>query len=285
MAKDTFLNPKRTLNAKGKLIDLSKPSVMAILNTTPDSFYDLSRAKSVDDALFKIETFLKEGATFIDIGAYSSRPGAAEITTDEELSRIIPVIEAVQKRFPEAIISIDTFRAEVARQGVQAGAHIINDISGGSLDEAMFDTVSSLDVPYILMHMKGTPQNMHIDPHYDDILLEVVDYFVQKTAALRKLGVKDIILDPGFGFAKRATHSYELLNHMEDLKIFGLSILVGVSRKSMIHKFLKTSPEEALNGTTVLNTIALINGASILRVHDVKAAVECIKLVEKTHSR
>jgi dihydropteroate synthase len=285
MAKDTFLNPKRTLNAKGKLIDLSKPSVMAILNTTPDSFYDLSRAKSVDDALFKIETFLKEGATFIDIGAYSSRPGAAEITTDEELSRIIPVIEAVQKRFPEAIISIDTFRAEVARQGVQAGAHIINDISGGSLDEAMFDTVSSLDVPYILMHMKGTPQNMHIDPHYDDILLEVVDYFVQKTAELRKLGVKDVILDPGFGFAKRATHSYELLNHMEDLKIFGLSILVGVSRKSMIHKFLKTSSEEALNGTTVLNTIALINGASILRVHDVKAAVECIKLVEKTHSR
>jgi dihydropteroate synthase len=285
MAKDTFLNPKRTLNAKGKLIDLSKPSVMAILNNTPDSFYDLSRAKSVDDALFKTETFLLEGATFIDIGAYSSRPGAAEITTDEELSRIIPVIEAVQKRFPEAIISIDTFRAEVARQGVQAGAHIINDISGGSLDEAMFDTVSSLDVPYILMHMKGTPQNMHIDPHYDDILLEVVDYFVQKTAELRKLGVKDVILDPGFGFAKRATHSYELLNHMEDLKIFGLSILVGVSRKSMIHKFLKTSAEEALNGTTVLNTIALINGASILRVHDVKAAIECIKLVEKTHSR
>jgi dihydropteroate synthase len=285
MAKDTFLNRKTTLNAKGKLIDLSRPSVMAILNITPDSFYNYSRASSVDDALFKTEKFLQEGATFIDIGAYSSRPGADEISTIEELERIIPVIEAVNQRFPEAIISIDTFRAEVALQGVQAGAHLINDISGGQLDEAMFKTVAKLDVPYILMHMKGTPQTMQIEPHYDDVLLEVTGYFVQKIAALRALGVKDIILDPGFGFAKRRIHSYELLNHLEDLRIFGLSILVGVSRKSMIHKFLNTSPEEALNGTTVLNTIALLKGASILRVHDVREAMECIKLVEKTHMR
>jgi dihydropteroate synthase len=285
MAKDTFLNRKTTLNAKGKLIDLSSPTVMAILNITPDSFYTDSRAQSIDDALFRTEKFLEEGASFIDIGAYSSRPGAEEISTAEELERIIPVIEAVHQRFPEAIISIDTFRAEVALQGIQAGGHLINDISGGELDEAMFETVAKLDVPYILMHMKGSPQTMHIEPHYDDVLLEVVDYFVQKVAALRDLGVKDIILDPGFGFAKRRTHSYELLNHLEDLKIFGLSILVGVSRKSMIHQFLKITPEEALNGTTVLNTIALLNGASILRVHDVRPAMECIKLLEKTHTR
>lgn len=285
MAKDTFLNRKTTLNAKGKLIDLSSPTVMAILNITPDSFFNGSRVKSVDDALFKTEKFLQEGASFIDIGGYSSRPGADEISSAEELERIIPVIEAVNQRFPEAIISIDTFRAEVALQGIQAGAHLINDISGGELDEAMFETVAKLGVPYILMHMKGTPQTMHIEPHYNDVVLEVVNYFVEKIAALRELGVKDIILDPGFGFAKRREHSYELLNHLEDLNIFGLSILVGVSRKSMIHKFLQTTPEEALNGTSVLNTIALLKGANILRVHDVQAAVECIKLVEKTQRR
>jgi dihydropteroate synthase len=225
MAKDTFLNRKTTLNAKGKLVDLSSPTVMAILNITPDSFYNESRSQSVDDALFKTEKFLQEGG------------------------------------------------------------HMINDISGGELDMEMFQTVAKLDVPYILMHMKGSPQTMHIEPQYDDVLLEVIDYFVQKIAALRDLGVKDIILDPGFGFAKRRTHSYELLNHLEDLNIFGLSILVGVSRKSMIHQFLKTSPDEALNGTTVLNTIALLKGASILRVHDVQAAMECIKLLEKTQRR
>ncbi len=285
MAKDTFLNPKTTLNAKGRLIDLSTPGVMAILNITPDSFYDYSRTKSVDDALFKTETFLKEGASFIDIGAYSSRPGADEISTETELKRILPVIEAISDRFPEAILSVDTFRAEVARQCIQAGAHLINDISGGTLDEAMFETVASLNVPYILMHMKGTPQTMHIEPHYDHLLLEVVDYFIEKISKLRALGVKDIILDPGFGFAKRREHSYELLNHLEDLKVFGLSILVGVSRKSMIHKFLKVSPEAALNGTTVINTIALLKGAKILRVHDVRAAMECIKLVGETHTR
>jgi dihydropteroate synthase len=285
MAKDTFLNRKTTLNAKGRIIDLSRPSVMAILNITPDSFYDSSRAKSVDDALNRTETFLNEGAAFIDIGAYSSRPGATEISTTDELNRIIPVIEAINKRFPEAVLSIDTFRARVAQEGIDAGAHLINDISGGELDEAMLETVAKLGVPYILMHMKGTPQTMHLEPTYENVVLEVVDYFVQKLAALRTLGVKDVLLDPGFGFAKRRVHSFELLNHLEDLKIFGLSMLVGFSRKSMIYKSLNTSADEALNGTTVVNTIALLKGASILRVHDVRAAVECIKLVDKTQTR
>ena len=285
MAKDTFLNRKTTLNIGGRLLDLRTPHVMAILNITPDSFYAASRTASIEEALKKTAAFLEAGATIIDIGAYSSRPGAADITEQEELDRIVPVVEALVKAFPEAVLSIDTFRAAVAKATVEAGAHIINDISGGTLDDRMFDTVAQLNVPYILMHMKGSPQTMHLEPHYDDVVLEVVDYFSKKVAALRQLGVKDIILDPGFGFAKNRDHSYELLNHLEDLKIFGLSFLVGFSRKSMISKFLKVEPADALNGTTVLNTIALQKGASILRVHDVRAALECIKLVERTQRR
>jgi dihydropteroate synthase len=285
MAKDTFLNRKTTLNVGSRLFDLRTPQVMAILNLTPDSFYAASRTASIDEALHKTEAFLKAGATIIDIGAYSSRPGAADITEQEELDRIVPVVEALVKTFPYAVLSIDTFRAAVAKATVEAGAHIINDISGGTLDEHMFETVAQLNVPYILMHMKGTPQTMHLEPHYDDVVLEVVDYFSKKVAALRTLGVRDIILDPGFGFAKNRDHSYELLNHLEDLKIFGLSYLVGFSRKSMIAKFLKVDPAEALNGTSVLNTIALQKGASILRVHDVTPAMECIKLVERTQRR
>ena len=285
MAKDTFLNRKTTLNVGGRLFDLRTPQVMAILNITPDSFYAASRTPSIDEALQKTDAFLKAGATIIDIGAYSSRPGAVDITEQEELDRIVPVVEALVKRFPDAVLSIDTFRAAVAKATVEAGAHIINDISGGTLDERMFETVAQLNVPYILMHMKGTPQNMHLEPQYDDVMLEVVDYFSRKVAALRNLGVRDIILDPGFGFAKNRDHSYELLNHLEDLKIFGLSYLVGFSRKSMIAKFLKVDPAEALNGTSVLNTIALQKGASILRVHDVTPAIECIKLVERTQRR
>lgn len=285
MAKDTFLNRKTTLNIGGRLLDLRTPHVMAILNITPDSFYAASRTASIEEALKKTAAFLEAGATIIDIGAYSSRPGAADITEQEELDRIVPVVEALVKSFPEAVLSIDTFRASVAKATVGAGAHIINDISGGTLDDRMFDTVAQLNVPYILMHMKGSPQTMHLKPHYDDVVLEVVDYFSKKVAALRRLGVKDIILDPGFGFAKNRDHSYELLNHLEDLKIFGLSFLVGFSRKSMISKFLKVEPADALNGTTVLNTIALQKGASILRVHDVRAALECIKLVERTQRR
>jgi dihydropteroate synthase len=285
MAKDTFLNRKTTLNLNGRLFDLTKPQVMAILNITPDSFYHISRTNSIEEALIKTASFLKAGAAIIDIGAYSSRPGAAEVSEAEEINRVVPIIQAISKSFPEAIISIDTFRAAVARAGIEAGAHIVNDISGGELDEDMFATVAQLDVPYILMHMKGRPQNMHINPNYEDVVLELVDYFSEKVAKLRALGVKDIILDPGFGFAKNRDHSYELLNHLEDFKIFGLSLLVGFSRKSMIHGFLDVSTDDALNGTTVLNTIALQKGASILRVHDVTPALECIKLVARTQQR
>ncbi len=285
MAKDTFLNRKTTLNIKGGLFDLRRPQVMAILNITPDSFYSASRTASIEEALRKTGDFLNAGATMIDIGAYSSRPGAADVNTQEELDRIVPVVEAIAKNYPEAILSIDTFRAAVAEASIKAGAHIINDISGGSLDPDMFSTVAKLNVPYILMHMKGTPQTMQHEAEYNDVVLDVVAYFAKKIAELRALGVKDIILDPGFGFAKTRTHSYELLNHLEDLKIFGLSYLVGFSRKSMIAKFLQIDPADALNGTTVLNTIALQKGASILRVHDVTPALECIKLVERTQRR
>ena len=285
MAKDTFLNRKTTLNVKGRLFDLRTPQVMAILNITPDSFYSASRTASIDEALQKAGDFLNAGATIIDIGAYSSRPGAADVSEQEELDRIIPVVEALVARYPGAILSIDTFRAAVAEASVEAGAHIINDISGGTIDPAMFETIAKLQVPYILMHMKGTPQTMQQEAQYDDVMLEVVDYFAKKVAELRARGVKDIILDPGFGFAKTRDHSYELLNHLEDLNIFGLSYLVGFSRKSMIAKYLKVDPADALNGTTVLHTIALQKGASVLRVHDVTAAVECIKLVERTQRR
>ena len=282
MAKDTFLNRKTTVNVKGKLLDLSVPAVMGILNLTPDSFYSGSRMTSVEDALARTEAFLNEGAAFIDIGAYSSRPGAAEVSTDEELRRLIPVIEAITKKLPEAVLSVDTFRAKVAKESVMAGAHIINDIAAGGLDEAMFETIAQLEVPYILMHMKGSPQTMQQHASYDNIGLEVIDYFQSKIAALRALGVKDIIIDPGFGFAKTPAHSYQLLNQLEDLQLFELPVLAGVSRKSMIYNFLGVTAQEALNGTTVLNTIAVMKGASILRVHDVKAATECIALVQKT---
>jgi dihydropteroate synthase len=281
MAKDTFLNRKVTLNLKGRLLDLSSPQVMGIMNLTPDSFYGNSRISSVDAALKRAETCLEEGASFIDIGAYSSRPGADEVSTKEELKRIIPAVAEISKRFPEAILSIDTFRAKVARESIEAGAHVINDISGGELDEDMFETVATLNVPYILMHMKGDPKTMQKNPVYDNIGLEVVDYFAAKVARLKQLGLHDIILDPGFGFAKTVSHNYQLLNQLGHLDLFGLPVLVGFSRKSMIYKLLGTTPEEALNGTTILNTIALQKGAAILRVHDVRAAAECIKLVEK----
>ena len=284
MAKDTFLNRKTTLNLQGRLVDISKPTVMGILNLTPDSFYNNSRIDNADDALRRTETFLNEGAKFIDIGAYSSRPGAAEVSEAEELSRMVPIVEIINKKFPEAWLSIDTFRAKVAKESIEAGAHLINDISGGELDEAMFQTAADLQVPYILMHMRGTPQNMQQQTGYSNIGLDLVDYFSQKIAALRKLGVKDIILDPGFGFAKTTDENYQLLNQLEELDIFELPLLVGFSRKSMIYNFLGNDPQEALNGTTILNTIALMKGAGILRVHDVKAAAECIALVEKTRS-
>ncbi|MGA9649958.1 dihydropteroate synthase [Pedobacter sp.] len=280
MAEKNFFEPKQSLNIKGKIFDLSKPKVMGILNITPDSFYNNSRTNSIDEALRKTETFLNDGATFIDIGGYSSRPGAKDISTDEELGRLIPVVEAINKNIPEAIISIDTFRAKVAEETILAGAHIINDIASGDMDDKMFETVARLQVPYIMMHMQGTPQNMQQNPVYDNVLLDVIDYLAKKIDTLKKLKVHDVIIDPGFGFGKTIEHNYELLNQMQEFKIFKLPVLAGFSRKGMIYKVLKNTAAEALNGTTILNTIALQKGAKILRVHDVKEAVECVKLVE-----
>ncbi|HKG05460.1 MAG TPA: dihydropteroate synthase [Pedobacter sp.] len=285
MAKDTFLNTKRTLNVRGKLVDLTVPRVMGILNITPDSFYSTSRISSVDEALRNTEAFLREGATFIDIGAYSSRPGAAEVSPDEELQRLIPVISAITKKLPEALLSIDTFRAGVAREAIDAGAHIINDIAAGEMDTDMFKTMADLQVPYIIMHMKGTPKTMQQQASYQNLTLEVITYFSEKIAGLKKLGLHDIIIDPGFGFAKNLDHNYELMRQLEDLQIFGLPVLAGISRKTMIYKLLHTDAAGALNGTTVLNTVALLKGASILRVHDVKAAAECIALIEKLQQK
>jgi len=281
MAKDTFLNRKVTLNSKGKLIDLSAPAVMAILNITPDSFYGNSRISNIDEALKTTEKFINEGAKFIDIGAYSSRPGAADVSEDEELKRITPIVEAIAKEFPETLISIDTFRAKVADESITAGAHIINDISAGNLDVVMFETVAKLQVPYVMMHMRGTPQNMQENPMYDNVTLDVLNYFSEKISTLKKLGVKDIIIDPGFGFAKTITHNYQVLKDLQSFSIFELPILVGFSRKSMITKVLNNKSADALNGTSILNTAALLKGTSILRVHDVKEAMECIKLIER----
>jgi dihydropteroate synthase len=279
MAKDTFFRKKTTLNAGGRLIDLSSPKVMGIINITPDSFYAGSRKQGIDEALQQTEKMLNEGATFLDLGAYSSRPGAEDISLQEETDRLLPVVEAIISRFPDAVLSIDTFRSRVAEVAIKAGAHIINDISGGQLDPEMFATVARLQVPYILMHMKGTPQNMNQQAHYEDVFAEVYDYFVDKYYQLKQLGVYDVIIDPGFGFAKKTEHSYTLMNRLQDFNMLQLPVLVGISRKKMIYGQLGTAGE-ALNGTTVLNTIALIKGANILRVHDVKEAVEAVKIWE-----
>ncbi|MGY4535726.1 dihydropteroate synthase [Mucilaginibacter sp. UYNi724] len=280
MAKDTFFQKKVTVNAGGKLIDLSTPKVMGIINITPDSFFAESRKITAEDVLLQAEKMLLEGATFLDIGAYSSRPGAEDISVQEETDRLLPAVEAISANYPEAIISVDTFRASVAEAAIKAGAHIINDISGGSLDEDMFATVARLQVPYILMHMKGNPQTMQQLANYEDVFAEVYNYFVQKIYQLKQLGVHDIILDPGFGFAKKAEHSYELMNRMQGFQSLQLPILAGISRKKMIYGLLDTNAQQALNGTTVLNTIALMKGASILRVHDVKEAIEAVKLYQ-----
>lgn len=280
MAKDTFFQKKATLNAGGKLIDLSSPKVMGIINITPDSFFEGSRKQNIEEALQQAEKMLSDGATFLDLGAYSSRPGAADISVQEETDRLLPIVETILNRFPDAILSIDTFRAQVAEAAVKAGAHIINDISGGQLDENMFATVARLQVPYILMHMKGTPQNMVQKADYDDVFTEVYDYLSTKYYQLKQLGVHDVIIDPGFGFAKKTEHSYELMCRLAEFDALRLPILVGISRKKMIYGTLGTTPAEALNGTTALNTIALTKGANILRVHDVKEAVEAVKIWE-----
>ncbi|WP_277484050.1 dihydropteroate synthase [Catalinimonas alkaloidigena] len=258
---------------------------MGILNVTPDSFYDGGRYVSDESSLLnQAETILKEGAKIIDIGGYSSRPGAAHISTEEEIKRVIKGIELVSKFFPEAYISIDTFRSEVAREAVGAGACMINDISGGNLDDHMFSTVASLQVPYVLMHMRGTPQEMKELTEYEDLTGEIVDYFQKKLTVLREKGVADVIIDPGFGFAKTIDQNYELLRKMQDFQMLDVPILAGLSRKSMIYKRLGITAEDALNGTTVLNTVAIMNGASILRVHDVKEAIQTIKILKKIYS-
>lgn len=271
----------KTLNVGGRLIDLSVPRVMGILNVTPDSFYDGKRYDDEVSALNQTEKMLTEGADFIDVGGYSTRPGAAAISVDDELGRVLPVIKSILKKFPSAMVSIDTFRSEVAKQAVETGAMMINDVSGGALDDNMFSTVASLKVPYVLMHMRGDSQTMTQQTEYDNLIKDITDYFHQKLFQLHSLGVKDIFVDPGFGFAKTAEQNFELLKKMDHFQIFGKPILAGLSRKSMIWKTLNAQPENALNGTTVLNTIALQKGASILRVHDVREARESILLTQK----
>lgn len=270
-----------TINCKGKLIDFSTPRVMGILNITPDSFFDGGKYKNESDILQQTEKMLTEGATFIDVGAYSSRPGAAHISEEEELQRIVPVIELLVHNFPEVIISVDTFRSKVATQTINAGAAIVNDISGGNMDSEMFTTIANLQVPYIIMHMLGTPQNMQQNPHYKDVTHEVISFFAKQINKLHQLKVNDIIIDVGFGFGKTIDHNYELLKNLALFKNLNAPILAGVSRKSMLYKPLEISPQTALNATTSANTIALLNGANILRVHDVKEAIEAIKVVQQ----
>jgi dihydropteroate synthase len=268
-----------TLNCKGQILDLSTPVVMGILNTTPDSFYDGGLYNSVEKALEQAGKMIQEGATILDIGGASSRPDAVIISEAEELSRTIPVITAIHQKWPKQIISIDTWRASVAHEAVANGASIINDISGGSMDPQMFQTVADCQVPYILMHIQGTPQDMQRTPHYDDIITEILDYFIEKVGQLRALGVKDIVLDPGFGFGKTITHNYTLFRAMDQFSpILDLPLLVGISRKSMIYKLLETNSADTLSATCALNALALERGASILRVHDVKPAMDVIKV-------
>lgn len=257
---------------------------MGILNLTPDSFFDGGKYKNESEILSQVYMMLKSGATFIDIGAYSSRPDAEHINEDEEIKRLLPIISLILKEFPEILISIDTFRSQVAKQGIEAGAALINDISAGNLDCQMLETVAKLKVPYIMMHMKGTPQTMQQQTNYQNLIKDILFYFSERIAKAKALGIVDIVVDPGFGFAKTKEQNFELLSHLELFKILDKPILIGFSRKSMIYKTLENSAKEALNGTTVLNTVALQKGASILRVHDVKEAVECVKLIEQLKS-
>ena len=276
-----FISPTY-INVKGRLLDLTTPQVMGILNVTPDSFYSGSRMQTQEEIAVRARQIIDEGASIIDIGAYSSRSNAEHITAGEEMNRLRTGLEIVNRNHPDAIVSVDTFRADVAEQCVKDyGVAIVNDIAAGEMDDRMFETVARLGVPYIMMHMQGTPQNMQKEPHYDNLIKEVFIYFARKVQQLRDLGMKDIILDPGFGFGKTLEHNYELMAHLEEFSIFELPLLVGVSRKSMIYKLLGGTPQDALNGTTVLDTVALMKGANILRVHDVREAVEAVRIVEK----
>lgn len=271
-----------SIQVNGRLMDLSVPRVMGILNVTPDSFYAGSRKQTERDIAERVEQLMEEGADIIDIGAYSSRPNAKDVAAEEEMERLEKGLRIIRLLAPDAVVSVDTFRASVAQRCVgEYGVAMINDISAGELDSCMFETVACLGVPYIMMHMQGTPQNMQVAPHYDNLIQDIMTYFARKIQALRELGQKDIIVDPGFGFGKTLEHNYELMNRLERLKILELPVLVGVSRKSMVYKLLDITPDESLNGTSVLHTIALLKGASILRVHDVRACREVVRIVEK----
>ncbi|PAC31038.1 dihydropteroate synthase [Flectobacillus sp. BAB-3569] len=274
------------INCRGKLIDLAQPRVMGILNITPDSFFERSRVHTETEILNQAEKMLSAGATFLDLGGHSTRPGATPVSEEEEIKRVLPATEIILKYFPEALISIDTFRSNVAKACVEAGAVIVNDVSGGLLDDKMYETVASFgDVPYILMHMRGTIETMTQLTQYDNLVLEVLDELQQKVAQLRTFNQRDIILDLGFGFAKNLDQNYELLNHLPDFEVMNLPMLVGVSRKSMIWRKLDILASEALNGTTALNVVALMKGANILRVHDVKEAIETISLIKAVNAR
>jgi dihydropteroate synthase len=274
-----------SINCNGTLIDLSAPKVMGILNCTPDSFFDGGKYKDLNAIVNQVEKMLNEGATFIDVGAYSSRPGAKHISEEEELDRILPVIKLLKSEFSAILISIDTFRSQVANQCIHHGACIINDISAGDMDANMFPVIAKLQVPYIMMHMQGTPQNMQKKPIYNDVVSDVLYYFSKKIAELHKLGLNDIITDVGFGFGKTVSHNYQLLKHLDLFKKLDAPMLVGMSRKGMLYKPLGITAETALNATTAANTVALLNGASILRVHDVKEAIEAVKIVELLNSK
>ena len=270
-----------TINCKGKLIDFSKPKVMGVLNITPDSFFDGGKYKNEQDILRQTEKMLLDGATFIDVGAYSSRPGAKHVSEEEELKRIVPVVELLVAEFPDILISIDSFRSKVGQKTIEAGASIINDISGGTIDSLMFKTVAKLQVPYILMHMQGTPQNMQKNPIYKNITTDIISFFAKQIFKLNALKLNDVIVDVGFGFGKTTAHNFELLKKLSLFKSLNVPVLAGLSRKSMLYKTLEITSQEALNATTSANTIALLNGANMLRVHDVKEAVEAVKIVNE----
>lgn len=269
-----------TLNCKGKLLTITKPIVMGIINTTPDSFYTQSQQASIDAVLAKATQMLQEGATILDIGGQTTKPGSQEVGIEEELNRVIPAIDQLTKAFPDAIISIDTYHSKVAQYAVEAGARIVNDVSGGMMDVTMLATVAQLRVPYICMHMKGIPQNMQQNPTYENVTKEVLEFFIERIETCRLAGINDVIVDPGFGFGKTIAHNFQLLKELAVFKMLQKPILLGVSRKSTIYKTLGITANEALNGTTVLNTIGIQNGANILRVHDVKEAMECVKLMD-----
>jgi dihydropteroate synthase len=274
-----------TINCKGQLIDLITPKVMGILNVTPNSFFDGGKYKNGSDMLSQVEKMLNDGATFIDIGAYSSKPNAEFVSEAEELQRIVPIVQLILKHFPATLISIDTFRSEVAKVCIENGAAIINDISAGNLDAKMMETIAKYNVPFIMMHLRGTPQTMQSMTNYENIVKEILFYFSERIAKARSFGINDLIIDPGFGFAKTLEQNYEVLQKMELFEMLELPLLAGFSRKSMIYKTLKAEAEEALNGTTVLNTISLTKGAKILRVHDVKEAMECVSLFNKMKAK